>query len=106
MFGVLVGPLTGLLIDRLVPWYATLVATLVLLVFQSVQTAAGGINVAAVVIACFGLDVARQMQQVSSATAVFRYVSLPRMREHDNDNHRTASLTPHGLASMPFSLCR
>lgn len=77
MFGVLVGPFVGRLIDKLVPWYATLVATSILIVFQSVQTAAGGINVSAVVIACFGLDVARQMQQVSLATAVFRYVLLP-----------------------------
>ncbi|KAF9235646.1 major facilitator superfamily domain-containing protein [Melanogaster broomeanus] len=80
MFGVLVGPLTGRLIDRLVPWYATMVATLVLLVFQSVQTAAGGINVSAVVIACFGLDVARQMQQVSLATAVFSISTAARAR--------------------------
>lgn len=59
MFGVSVGPLIGRLIDRLVPWYATLVATFLQLVFQSVQTGAGGINIAAVVIACFGLDVGR-----------------------------------------------
>lgn len=65
MLGVLVGPFAGRLIDRLVPWYATLIATGLLLVSQAVQTAAGGINVAAVVIACFGLDVARQSQQVS-----------------------------------------
>ncbi|KAF8838919.1 MFS general substrate transporter, partial [Paxillus ammoniavirescens] len=60
MLGVLVGPFTGRLIDRLIPWYATLVATFLLLAFQAVQTAAGGINVSAVVIACFGLDVACQ----------------------------------------------
>ena len=76
MFGVLVGPFTGRLIDNLGPWYASLVATSVLLVFQSVQTVWGGINVSAVVIACFGLDVARQMQQVSLTTAVFRYISF------------------------------
>lgn len=76
MFGVLVGPLMGRLIDDLVPWYATLVATLVQTVFQAVQTAAGGINVAAVVIACFGLDAARQAQQVALSTAVFRYDSF------------------------------
>lgn len=76
MFGVLIGPFTGRLIDNLVPWYATLIATSALLVFQSVQTVGGGINVSAVVIACFGLDAARQMQQVSLSTAVFRYISL------------------------------
>ncbi|KIJ61089.1 hypothetical protein HYDPIDRAFT_116344 [Hydnomerulius pinastri MD-312] len=80
MLGVLVGPFTGRLIDRLVPWYATLVATFLLLVFQAVQTAAGGINVSAVVIACFGLDVARQMQQVSLATSVFSISTAARAR--------------------------
>lgn len=79
MFGVLLGPFAGRLIDNLVPWYATLVGTSVLLVFQSVQTAAGGINVSAVIIACFGLDLARQMQQVSLSTAVLRYISLTMM---------------------------
>ena len=87
MFGVLLGPFTGRLIDNLVPWYASLVATSVLLVFQSVQTAAGGIHVSTVVIACFGLNVGRQMQQVSLTTAVFRYIyiSLPMVGRHDND---------------------
>jgi hypothetical protein len=98
MFGVLVGPFMGQLIDNLGPWYASLVATSVLLVFQSVQTVAGGINVSAVVIACFGLDVARQVQQVSLTTAVFRYISLPILSRHDNDDHLIASLPPHGLA--------
>jgi hypothetical protein len=98
MFGVLVGPFTGRLIDDFVPWYATLVATSVLLVVQSVQTAAGGINVSAVVIACFGINAARQMQQVSLATAVLRYISFPMVSRHDNDDHLIASLPPHGLA--------
>lgn len=80
MFGVSVGPLIGRLIDRLVPWYATLVATFLQLVFQSVQTGAGGINIAAVVIACFGLDVGRQMQQVSLTTAVYGISESARSR--------------------------
>ncbi len=65
------GPLVGRLIDRLVPWYATLIATFIQLVFQGVQLGAGGINVSAVVMACFGLDVGRQMQQVSMTTSVY-----------------------------------
>lgn len=80
MFGVSVGPLIGRLIDRLVPWYATLIATFLQLVFQSVQTGAGGINIAAVVIACFGLDVGRQMQQVSLTTAVYGISESARSR--------------------------
>jgi hypothetical protein len=74
MLGVLVVPFSGRLIDRVVPWYATLIATSLLLVSQAVQTAAGGINVAAVVIACFALDVGRQAQQVSMTTRVLRSI--------------------------------
>lgn len=48
-----------------------------LLVFQAVQTAAGGINVGAVIVATFGLDVFRQMLQVSLTTSVFRCVYHP-----------------------------
>ncbi|KIK93630.1 hypothetical protein PAXRUDRAFT_144637 [Paxillus rubicundulus Ve08.2h10] len=80
MLGVLVGPFIGRLIDRLIPWYATLVATFLLLAFQAVQTAAGGINVWAVVVVCFGLDVARQMQQVSLTTAVLSISAAARAR--------------------------
>jgi len=65
------GPLIGRLIDRLVPWYATLISTFIQLVFQGVQLGGGGINVSAVILACFGLDVGRQMQQVSVTTAVY-----------------------------------
>jgi hypothetical protein len=71
MFGVAVGPFVGRGVDRLVPWYATLFATLGQFIFQGVQTGAGGINIAAVVISCFGLDVFRQMGQVSLTSSVF-----------------------------------
>ncbi|KAF7982162.1 hypothetical protein HWV62_29925 [Athelia sp. TMB] len=79
-FGVLVGPFLGRLIDRLVPWYAALVATLFLLVFQGVQTGAGGISIGAVIVACFGLDVFRQMQQVSLTSSVFTLSAAARAR--------------------------
>ena len=71
MGGVTLGPFVGRGIDRLVPWYATLFAILMIILFQSVQTGAGDINVVAVVIATIGLDVFRQMIQVSLTTAVF-----------------------------------
>ena len=41
------------------------------ILFLSIQTSAGDINVAAVVIATIGLDVFQQMIQVSLTTAVF-----------------------------------
>ncbi|KDR77512.1 hypothetical protein GALMADRAFT_65873 [Galerina marginata CBS 339.88] len=71
MFGVTMGPVIGHTIDRLIPWYASLFSITMLVLFQCVQLGAGGINVAAVVLAVLGLDVFRQMLQVSLTTAVF-----------------------------------
>ncbi|KAF9005427.1 major facilitator superfamily domain-containing protein [Cyathus striatus] len=71
MGGVSLGPYVGKAIDRLVPWYASLFAVSMLTVFQAIHTGAGGVNVAAVIIATFGLDVFRQMLQVSLTTAIF-----------------------------------
>lgn len=72
MAGVATGPLSGRLIDKLVPWYASLVSICMLLIFQAILTAAGGIHVAAVIIVTFGLDVFRQNLQISLSTAIFR----------------------------------
>lgn len=66
-------PVLGRIIDKLVPWYAALVSTLLLIVFQAVQTGAGGISLAAVIVAILGLDIFRQTQQVSLMAAVFRH---------------------------------
>jgi hypothetical protein len=73
MLGVIAMPFFGRLLDRLVPWWSIIISTLLLLVFQAVQTGAGGINIAAVVISCFGLDLFRQIQTVSLSTLIFRY---------------------------------
>ena len=71
MAGVTLGPFVGRGIDNLVPWYPTLFSILMAILFQSIQTGAGDINVAAVVIAVIGLDVFRQTIQVSLATTIF-----------------------------------
>ena len=76
MVGVAMGPLLGRAIDRLIPWYAALIGTLVQLVFQTIQTGAGGIHIAAVVLACIGLDLGRQTQQVAMTTAVYGCVLM------------------------------
>jgi len=73
MAGVATGPVGGHIIDRLIPWYASLVGVLMLVIFQSVQVGAGGIHIAAVIISTFGLDVFRQMVQVSLTTTIFGY---------------------------------
>lgn len=69
------GPVVGHIIDRLVPWYASLFSVLMLICFQTVQVGGGGINIAAVIIATLGLDIFRQMLQVSLSTAIFGYGS-------------------------------
>ncbi|CCL99565.1 uncharacterized protein FIBRA_01583 [Fibroporia radiculosa] len=71
IFGVAMAPFVGRLIDGLIPWFATVTAIMALLVFQAIAVGADGVNIAAVVIVCFGLDVFRQMAQVSLTTRVF-----------------------------------
>ncbi|KAI0033888.1 major facilitator superfamily domain-containing protein, partial [Vararia minispora EC-137] len=80
MFGVLMAPVTGRTIDGLIPWYATLFATLALVGVQAIYVGAAGVNVAAVVIVTVGLDVGRQMQQVSLTTAVYGISEKKRAR--------------------------
>ncbi|KAG0701919.1 major facilitator superfamily domain-containing protein [Suillus ampliporus] len=80
MLGVIAVPFTGYLVDRLVPWWSAMVSTALLLVFQAVQTGAGGINIAAVIISCFGLDLFRQTQAVSLSTLIFRVSETARSR--------------------------
>ena len=53
--GVAAAPLIGRLIDRMVPWCATLVAIGILFTFQSVLFGAAGINIGAVIVGCFGM---------------------------------------------------
>jgi hypothetical protein len=75
MAGVSAAPLIGRMLDRLAtPWYSSLASIFFFLIFQGIETAAGGINIAVVVIVTFGLDVCRQLQQVSMTSSVLRYV--------------------------------
>ncbi|KAJ3510425.1 hypothetical protein NMY22_g15983 [Coprinellus aureogranulatus] len=60
--------------------YASLTAVLGYLLFQTLQTAAGTRSVGVVVIVCFGLDVFRQMLQVSLTTAAFSISTSARAR--------------------------
>ncbi|KAI0782624.1 major facilitator superfamily domain-containing protein [Abortiporus biennis] len=71
IFGVAMAPLVGRAVDNLVPWFATMIGSLGLVVFQAIQTGAGGINISAVILTAFGIDVFRQMQQVSVTNQVF-----------------------------------
>ncbi|KAJ3821126.1 major facilitator superfamily domain-containing protein [Lentinula raphanica] len=80
MFGVSMGPILGRGIDRLVTWYAILIPTFCMVIFWSIQTAAAGVNISAIVIVCIGLDLCDAMQQVSLSTAVFSISESARAR--------------------------
>ncbi|RPD56725.1 MFS general substrate transporter [Lentinus tigrinus ALCF2SS1-7] len=80
MVGVAMAPLIGRTIDRLVPWSATLVGIIMLIITFAIQTAAVGLNVAVVIIVCIGLDIFRQTQQVSLTTAVLGLDASARSR--------------------------
>jgi len=73
-------PFVGRLIDQLVPWYASVMATVTLLFVQAIYVGAAGVNVAAVVIVTVGLDVSRQMQQVSLTSSVYSISEKKRAR--------------------------
>lgn len=80
MVGVGVAPLSGRAIDKLVPWSAALVSIFGFLATFVVQTAAAGLNVAAVVIVCVGIDIFRQIQQVALTSAVLGLDARARSR--------------------------
>lgn len=74
LLGVSLTPLIGHFIDRLHAWHAVLLSTLGLTVFWAIETGAAGLNVAAVVITCLGLDIFDLMQQTSLAATALRCV--------------------------------
>lgn len=80
MVGVGLAPPLGRLIDSLVPWFASVIACVAYILTHVIMVGADGINVAAVVIVCIGIDVFRQMVQVSLTTAVFSLDPAARSR--------------------------
>lgn len=72
--GVILGPFTGRFMDRIAPWYGVMMSTILLFAFQAIQTGAGAIHIAAVIVGCIGLDAFRQVQIVSMVMMIFRYV--------------------------------
>jgi predicted MFS family arabinose efflux permease len=72
MAGVAAGPISGRIVDRIHPWHAILISTLLLLMFQAIQTAAGGLHIAAVIVSCFGLDFLQQIQSIGLVMSFFR----------------------------------
>ncbi|KAJ6455478.1 major facilitator superfamily domain-containing protein [Mycena sanguinolenta] len=80
IFGVACGPLVGRFIDKLIPWYASIVAAFAAMCFQAIQVGAGDKSVGAIVVVIMGLDVFRQMLQMSLATSVFSIDAAARAR--------------------------
>ncbi|KAG8862225.1 hypothetical protein FRB96_001804 [Tulasnella sp. 330] len=71
ILGVLTAPFVGRLVDRMVLWFGILVALVILTMSQVVLTIGAGINIAAVIIGCFSMDVGLQMSQVSTTSKVY-----------------------------------
>ena len=76
MAGVAAGPICGPLVDRMYPWHAILISTVLLLLFQAIQTAAGGIHISAVIISCFGLDFLQQIQGIALVVSILRSATI------------------------------
>ncbi|KAF8895775.1 major facilitator superfamily domain-containing protein [Mucidula mucida] len=77
---VAMGPVLGIAIDGLVPWYATLFSIFMLACSHAVYTGAAGLSVAAVIITTVGIDTFRQMLEVSMATRIFGIAPEARAR--------------------------
>ncbi|KAJ7148758.1 MFS DHA1 protein [Mycena crocata] len=80
MAGIAMTPVFGRLVDGLVPWMGTLVGMLLVIASQLIQTFAGELHIAAVVIATILLDFGAQGLQVSVVAGVFSIAPEARAR--------------------------
>ncbi|KAK0447973.1 major facilitator superfamily domain-containing protein [Armillaria borealis] len=71
IFGVCMTPLAGRVLDKLLPWYGSVLATIFTACFQSLLVGAAGINIAPIILAVLGIDIFRQMLQVSLQISIF-----------------------------------
>lgn len=55
--GVMTAPFVGRFVDKLNGWTTTGLSILIGIVFQSIYTGAAGLNIATVVIVCFGKSI-------------------------------------------------
>lgn len=70
ILGLILAPYIGRAIDKLVPFYATVIAVAALLLVYTLQIAAIGLHIAVVVIVYIGMDIFRQTQYVSLTSSV------------------------------------
>ncbi|KAF9059615.1 MFS DHA1 protein [Rhodocollybia butyracea] len=80
LVGICMAPLAGRLVDGLVPWMATLVAILLTIFSQIIQTFGGEISVAPIIIAIILLDIGAQATQMSLTSAIFSIAPEARSR--------------------------
>lgn len=80
LVGIAIGPLIGRFVQKLVPWYAVLIASFGLMITQTIYTAAAKLSVAAVVVVCIALGAFIDMQQVALSTRVFEINADARSR--------------------------
>ncbi|KAJ7449212.1 MFS DHA1 protein [Mycena latifolia] len=80
MAGIAMSPVVGRLVDSLVPWMGAFVGILLVVVSQIIQTFAGELSVAAVVIATILLDIGAQGTQVSMTAGIFSMAPEARAR--------------------------
>ncbi|KZV71731.1 MFS general substrate transporter [Peniophora sp. CONT] len=80
MCGVFMSPVLGIIVDKLVPWWGALYATIALLGCMALYTGAAGVHIAAVVVFMIGLDLFRQLQMVCLTTSVLSIAGEMRAR--------------------------
>ncbi|ESK85856.1 membrane protein [Moniliophthora roreri MCA 2997] len=78
--GVAMGPLIGRIIDKLIPWYASIISSMGIILFMTVQVIGGGLHISAVIITTVGLDLFRQTVQTSLSTNLFSIAPEARAR--------------------------
>ncbi|PBL01863.1 MFS general substrate transporter [Armillaria gallica] len=71
IFGVCMTPLAGRDLDKLLPWHSSVLATIFTACFQGLLVGAAGINIAPIILAVLGIDIFRQMLQVSLQISIF-----------------------------------
>ncbi|KAF8678319.1 MFS general substrate transporter [Rhizoctonia solani] len=99
MMGVMTAPLVGRFVDKLDGWTTTVIAIMGGIGFQAIYTGAAGINIGAVVVACFGIDVASQMNQVSNSSRIYALVHNYAFLNHFNHT-LPSSIEPLARARM------
>lgn len=80
ILGICTAPLVGRWVDRLIPWTGVLIGIFIQGSGQVIATGGGTVNIAAVIIPIFLLDVGQQMQQVSNQMRVYEINELARAR--------------------------